>query len=264
VGWPIVNMRQPGAPGGGDVEGSAVRPAVGAPRDGTELEAPGMCAQPGGPATGAEDARRAVLELAVQAAGIGTFDWDLVSGDLVFDSSLLELFGYDEAGFDRTINAFNDRVHPADLERVEQLYGHAIENCGDYEAEYRIVRPDGTTLWVAARGRAICDETGAPVRLIGVAYDATMREEGEARVARVMDSLGTAFFSLDRSWRFSYVNSEAERVLGRRREELLGGDIWGLFPAAVGSAFEANYRHAVASGEEVAFEAYYPEPLNAW
>ncbi len=264
VGRPIVNMRMPCASGGGDVGGSASPASEGGPCHDGAPEAPAGQAQPGPLATGAEDARRAVLELAVEAAGVGTFDWDLVGGDLVFDERLLELFGYDEAGFDRTIDAFNDRVHPADLERVEQLYGNAIENCGDYDAEYRIVRPDGTTLWVAARGRAICDENGAAVRLIGVAYDATARQEGEARVARVMDSLGTAFFSLDRSWRLSYVNSEAERVLGRRREELLGGDIWDLFPAAVGSAFEDNYRHAMGSGEEVAFEAYYPEPLNAW
>ncbi len=76
--------------------------------------------------------------------------------------------------------------------------------------------------------------------------------------------MNAAFFALDRQWRFSYVNGEAERVLGRSRGELLGGDIWQLFPAAVGSDFEAHYRGAAATGRERVFEAYYPAPLDAW
>ena len=74
----------------------------------------------------------------------------------------------------------------------------------------------------------------------------------------------SAFFALDRDWRFTYVNAEAERVLPRTREELLGGSIWELFPAAVGSDFEEHYRGAMATGEERVFEAYYPAPLDAW
>ena len=76
--------------------------------------------------------------------------------------------------------------------------------------------------------------------------------------------MNAAFFALDRNWRFSYVNSEAERVLGRPREELLGGVIWELYPAAVGSDFEEHYRGASATGQERVFEAYHPAPLDAW
>jgi serine phosphatase RsbU (regulator of sigma subunit) len=53
-------------------------------------------------------------------------------------------------------------------------------------------------------------------------------------------------------------------VLQRSREELLGGSIWELFPHAVGSDFEENYRGAADTGQERVFEAYYPEPLNGW
>src|SRR3712207_5051800 len=73
-----------------------------------------------------------------------------------------------------------------------------------------------------------------------------------------------AFFSLDPQWRFSYVNAEAERVLGASRDALLGGVVWDLFPAAVGSDFERYYRAAVDTGEQQMFEAYYPPPLDAW
>ena len=55
----------------------------------------------------------------------------------------------------------------------------------------------------------------------------------------------SAFFHLDSQWRFGYVNAEAERLLGRTRNELSGGSIWELFPAAVGSDFETHYRGAM-------------------
>jgi serine phosphatase RsbU (regulator of sigma subunit) len=74
----------------------------------------------------------------------------------------------------------------------------------------------------------------------------------------------SAFFALDRSWRFTYVNAEAERVLHRTRDELLGGVVWELFPDAVGSAFETHYRAAMEGTQERVFEAYYPPPLDAW
>jgi serine phosphatase RsbU (regulator of sigma subunit) len=72
------------------------------------------------------------------------------------------------------------------------------------------------------------------------------------------------FYSLDRQWRFTHVNAEAERLLGRSREELLGGVLWDEWPAAIQSVFEEKYRAAVRTGEPVAFDAYYPAPLDGW
>ncbi len=70
------------------------------------------------------------------------------------------------------------------------------------------------------------------------------------------ESVGDAFFALDRDWRFTYLNSAAERLPQRTRADLLGGSIWEQFPAAVGSTFEAEYRRAAADRVTVQFEAY--------
>ncbi|MGY1662577.1 SpoIIE family protein phosphatase [Geodermatophilus sp. SYSU D00705] len=209
-------------------------------------------------------AARLRQDLAIEAAGIGSFDWDLVSGRLAWDDRLLEIFGYTRDSFDGSIEAFAARLHPDDAARTLEALQHAIETCGDYEAEFRVVLPTGETRWVQGRGRALTDERGTAVRLLGAGYDSTNRRQADARVARVLEAMNAAFFALDREWRFAYVNAEAERVLGRSREELLGGDIWALYPAAVGSDFEVNYRGAAATGEERVFEAYYPAPLDAW
>jgi PAS domain S-box-containing protein len=204
------------------------------------------------------------IELAVDAAGIGSFDWDLVTGRLSWDQRLLELFGYGSQDFDQTIEGFAARVHPDDRERVQEALQTAIETVGEYDAEFRVVLPDGGMRWVQGRGRALADDQGRAVRLLGVGYDTTLRRAGDARLSRLLESMKAAFFSLDGEWRFTYLNAEAERVLGTMRDDAVGGSIWELFPAAVGSAFEEHYRAAVRTGEERVFEAYYPAPLDAW
>ena len=210
------------------------------------------------------DAVRVVADLAVDAAGIGTYDWDLTTGRLHWDQRMLALFGYSSEAFDHTIESFNSRVHPEDLGWVSHAIQAAIGTCSDYDLEYRLHLPDGPPRWVAARGRVLAGEDGTAARVIGAAYDTTARQESEARVTRILESIPTAFLSLDRSWRFVYVNAEAERVLGHTRDELIGQDLWELFPAAVGSDFERYYRSATDDGLPASFEAYYPEPLDRW
>jgi serine phosphatase RsbU (regulator of sigma subunit)/PAS domain-containing protein len=234
---------------------------------------------------------RLLRDLAVSAAGVGVFDWDLATGRLAWDDRLLEIFGYEPETFPGTIEAFNARVHPDDLPHVTRALDEAIATCGEYEAEYRIVLPGGRTRWVAARGRALCEVVAgrlppdaprrptpyappgeAPgsalahsaVRVVGAAYDTTGRREGDARVVEVLEAMPAAFFSLDTDWRFTYANAEAERLLAQPRHTLLGRVLWELFPSALGSAFETNYRYAMRERKPVAFDAYYPEPLDAW
>jgi PAS domain S-box-containing protein len=202
--------------------------------------------------------------LAIDAAGVGTFDWDLETGHLAWDDQLIEMFGYDAATFGGNIQAFNARLHPDDVPRVTETLAHSIATCGDYDAEYRVVRPDGETRWVHARGRALAGPDGAAVRVLGAAYDTTGDREGATRVTRVLEAMPAGFYSLDRDWRFTHVNAEAERLLGRSRDELLGRVLWDEWPAAVRSVFEENFRKAVGSGQPVAFDAHYPAPLDGW
>ena len=79
----------------------------------------------------------------------------------------------------------------------------------------------------------------------------------------LLDRVPDALFSLDRDWRFSYLNPAAERLLGGPREELLGKRLWDHFPETVGSIFEQQYRLALANGSAVMFEACHP-PLGTW
>ena len=95
-----------------------------------------------------------------------------------------------------------------------------------------------------------------PQRLTG-ATGATA-PESDAKVIRVLEAMPAGFCVLDPQWRLIYVNTEAERLLGRPREQLLGRTHWELFPASAGSVFEHSYRQAIDTDEPVTFEGYSP------
>ncbi|GEA87768.1 SpoIIE family protein phosphatase [Cellulomonas cellasea] len=208
--------------------------------------------------------RSQMLTAAAQAAGLGTFAWDLRTGALRWDDSLLEVFGYDHESFGGTIDAFNARVHPDDLPTVSAALDAAIAACGIYEAEFRVRRPDGTVRWLSARGQAVAGADGDAEHLIGVTTDTTALRAGEQRVREVLEDMTVGYYHLDADWRFTYVNAEAERILSSAREDLLGGVVWDLFPAAVGTGFEEHYRAVARTGRTVVFDAYYPAPLDGW
>ena len=108
--------------------------------------------------------------------------------------------------------------------------------------------------------RAVVERTWLTVEVIR--QNRALVREGEA-TARILASITDAFFALDKQLRFTYVNPQAERVLFRDREALLGQKIWDEFPEAVGSAFDQQYRRALAEGVPVSFEEFYP-PLGTW
>lgn len=202
-------------------------------------------------------------QLAVSAGGVGSFDWDLVTGQLDWDDQLLGIFGMSREDFGGTFESFEALVHPDDVPRVREAVTAALDNASQYVAEYRVVRGDDTIRWVKARGLVLAGPDGRPVRLLGAAYDTTSEHDAETRVDRVLETMPGAFFLLDDEWRFSYVNSAAQQLLGKSRDELLGSVLWDLFPTSVGTEFAENYRGAAADGRPRAFEAFSPM-LKRW
>lgn len=86
---------------------------------------------------------------------------------------------------------------------------------------------------------------------------------GDRDVSDVLDRITDAFFALDTDWRFTYVNERAEQLLERQAGDLVGANVWTQFPGVVGTTFEEEYRHAMATQQPVSFEEYYP-PLDSW
>lgn len=91
------------------------------------------------------------------------------------------------------------------------------------------------------------------------------REQNELaqKLNRTLESISDSFLTLDSEWRFSYLNAQAEKLLNRSRDQLLGRNIWEAFPQAAGSSFQFELERAIAQLCTVNFEDYYA-PLCAW
>ncbi|HET6438562.1 MAG TPA: PAS domain-containing protein [Anaeromyxobacter sp.] len=120
----------------------------------------------------------------------------------------------------------------------------------------------GGARFVEARCVAERGSEGEVVNVLMVTRDITDRKRADEEVKRTLESIGDGFFAVDAQWRFVYVNEVAERVLGIRRDAVLGRSHWEVFPLTVGTQLEAQYRRA-AAGEVRDFENYF-EPWARW
>jgi PAS domain S-box-containing protein len=163
-----------------------------------------------------------------------------------------------------------DGVHPEDRGRVDDLVQRMAHGLSEAALECRVVRPDGSTTWVAVRGDPIRDPQGRAYRLVGSAQDITepkRAEEGllqaRVRIESVLNSVADVHIVFDRQWRYLYVNEAAARAMRRPREQIVGHTLWELFPDIVGTELDRQYHRAMEERVPVDFEFYYPT-LKTW
>lgn len=125
------------------------------------------------------------LRFAVQSSDIGTWHWDLVADDLVWSERCKEIFGIPldaEMDYDRFLAA----IHEDDRDRVDMAVMQALSNHADYDAEYRVVWPNGSVHWVNSKGRCHFDSLEKPLRFEGIALDITARKRSDEKVRRLL------------------------------------------------------------------------------
>ncbi|QEL20580.1 PAS domain-containing sensor histidine kinase [Limnoglobus roseus] len=119
------------------------------------------------------------LRLALDAGGMGTWDWDLESDRVRWDGALAALVGLPEIPHPLTTETFFERVHPDDRTALRGQLAAAVAPGGQFEAEFRIVRPDGEVRWLAGRGQVSGGSDGQPRAMHGVNYEVTGRRQAE-------------------------------------------------------------------------------------
>lgn len=123
------------------------------------------------------------LRFALDAAAMGTWDWDLQTQRVTWSDNLERLHGLPAGTFDGTFSSYAREIHPEDRDRVLASAQRAIREGVPHEVEYRIVSSDGTVRWVEGKG-TVEYEHGLPTRMTGVCVIVTRRKEAElARLA---------------------------------------------------------------------------------
>lgn len=130
--------------------------------------------------------QREELSMALTAARMGTWSWNVQTGSLDWSDNLEEIHGMAPGTFQGTYESFINCVHPEDREMVDSGVRKAVAERSTYDVEFRVPHPDGTAHWVAGHGQVFVDAEGNPSRMIGIGRDVTEQR-------RVAENLAKAY-----------------------------------------------------------------------
>lgn len=170
-----------------------------------------------------------------------------------------EMMGYSEE--ELTTTPFEEFIHPEDLKDTRKEYEETIT--GERQAENFVNRwrtKDGSYRWISWSSSDVYNKDGY---VFSFGRDVTALREAERRSAQTLERIGDAFFAVDDDWIVTYWNREAERVLQKPKEEIIGKHLWTEYEDAVDLEFYTQYHKAVEEQETVHFEEFYP-PLEIW
>jgi PAS domain S-box-containing protein len=119
--------------------------------------------------------------LALAAGSMGSWDWDWVSGDWMWDEGQFRIFGVDPKTFTVSPKSVRGLLHPDDMDQLRKAMVQFDKGIKSYETEFRIVRPDGEIRWLFGTAAATADNTGRVIRVSGVTVDITERKRAEER-----------------------------------------------------------------------------------
>ncbi|MBI4785365.1 MAG: PAS domain S-box protein [Oscillatoriophycideae cyanobacterium NC_groundwater_1537_Pr4_S-0.65um_50_18] len=123
--------------------------------------------------------REEQLRLTLDFTHIGTWDWNVKTNDVSWNDNHFHLMGLEPQTTTDLYQCWRNLIHPDDVEWVEQALLGALAQHTNYEAEYRVIHPDGTLRWLVGKGHGIYDNAGEPIRMLGVILDVSDRKSIE-------------------------------------------------------------------------------------
>ena len=161
------------------------------------------------------------VAVATESGGIGIWELDIHTGDLIWDQRVYALFGDDSGGRSAPLALWEERVHREDLPVLREALLAAAQGAQLFDRDFRVVLPDGRARHLRGTARATTDAGGEPRRLIGALWDITELRELAASLAEdrsllsvTLSSIGDAVITTNAGGRITWLNPVAERLTG--------------------------------------------------
>ena len=132
------------------------------------------------------------LSLAQKAAGAGTWDWNIIKGEIIWSPQLYDLFGVDPKKTSASFDVWNIVLHPDDKKGANAQIEKALATHTGLDSEYRIIHPDHKVRWINALGEGVYDDNGHAVRMHGICIDITKRHLAEEALRQREEQLQRA------------------------------------------------------------------------
>lgn len=211
-----------------------------------------------------------LLRIAGTAAKLGGWYVDLVNNTVHWSAETRVI--HDVApDFQPTMDEALGFYAPEYQSQIRAAVDRCVTDGKPFDEVLQFITGKDKRLWARSIGEPVRDDDGNIIALHGAFQDISeliaAREHSASltvQLEQTLASISDGFMLIDHDWCFGFMNTQAEILLQRRREELLGKYIWEEFPAASDSDFRRNYELAVNEQRTVRFTEYYPEPLNIW
>jgi PAS domain S-box-containing protein len=129
------------------------------------------------------------LRLALKAARAGAWEWDLASGQTMWDESLEQMAAIDRNTFHGALDSWLELMHPEDVGNVPEAKRRTLEENQPYEVEFRIRGPEGDWRHWNTRGDLVRDQGGRPLKLVGISWDVTEAKQAQEQIRQYATEL---------------------------------------------------------------------------
>jgi PAS domain S-box-containing protein len=187
---------------------------------------------------------------------LGSWRWDVERDRIYWSDQMYSIHGVDPTTFNASIEGLIEIVHPDDREAVRTMVERLYASEDRFSMEHRIIRRDGKTRFMHARGKVMRDLTGRATRVIGTSQDITARKQAEAalrtsemRFRRLAESSNEGIVSIDANGRIVFWNRGAQNVFGYWEDEVMGKSIQLLMPERYKARHERGLARFLETGE---------------
>jgi PAS domain S-box-containing protein len=164
---------------------------------------------------------QALLAEGQRISHTGSGMWIVKTGEVIWSDEMFRLYGFEPGSVTPSYETFFQLVHPNDRQKTEDAFQKFAREGGEYDTEFRLIRPDGATRHMHSVGRALRDGTGEITEVVGTVIDITERREAEdehrklvALVENSQDFIGLASLEGD----VLYVNDAGRKIVGLNGE----------------------------------------------
>ncbi|MCK9394701.1 MAG: PAS domain S-box protein [Methylobacter sp.] len=173
-------------------------------------------------------------------ANIGTWDWNIQTGELFCSERIASLFGYPDITQHNYYKNYFNNVHPEDRQLVSVAIDACLQQGAEFNIEFRCVWPGGTIRWLLERGDVVRDKDGAPLNMLGVVQDITDRKlvelkslEQQAKLVifkHIIENVADGVITIDSVGAIRSFNPAAERLFGYSAAEVINSNVKLLMP----------------------------------
>ena len=164
------------------------------------------------------------MRLAVDAAKIGCWDWNFVTGEMVWSATANLQMGRPEDA-PTSVEIFMNSVHPDDRWHIQATVEAATRDGKSHGFEYRMLWPDGSVHYRSVTGRVFCEKTGQPVRMVGIGMDLDPYKAANERLllqSAALQAAANAIVITDNQGTILWTNQAFSQLTRYGAEEILG------------------------------------------